>query len=219
MRIWCISDTHCQHGGLVVPDCDAIIHAGDEANSRDVTSNLVESCRFFEWYSSLAPKKYFIPGNHSVAMQAGLVPMHVWLDVMALVHNDYFMTNKLLVFGSPYTPAWGESWAYMRKRHRMSDVWDTVPLDTDILVTHGPPKGVLDITHDRDTKALIQVGCSSLRKKVAEIKPRYHIFGHIHDEKGISNAGVFERDGTKFVNCSVCDNRGNLINNGVLIDV
>jgi Icc-related predicted phosphoesterase len=196
-----------------------IIHAGDEANSRTEMENVLESWKFFDWYASLPGEKYFVPGNHSIAFERGMVPPFVRQGINILSHTGDFRDDGLKLFGSPYTPAWGNSWAYMIKRHKLSDVWASLPEELDILITHGPPKGVLDITRDRDTNALIQVGCASLRKRVAQIKPKIHIFGHIHDEKGVSNAGVFERDGTKFVNCSVCDNRGNLINNGVVIDV
>lgn len=203
-----------------MPECDLIIHAGDEASSRDPLANMIECVRFFEWYGAIQVNKTFTPGNHSIAFRDGAINEQAWPNIEILQHEGgIILDSGLKLFGSPYTPAWGNSWAYMIKRHKLSDVWATVPADVDILITHGPPKGVLDITRDRDTNALIQVGCAALRKRVAQIKPKVHIFGHIHDEKGVSNAGVFERDGTKFVNCSVCDNRGNLINNGVVIDV
>ena len=66
---------------------------------------------------------------------------------------------------------------------------------------------------------MISVGCAALRRHVDErIKPKIHAFGHIHDEKGIDNHGVFQRGGARFVNCSVCDNRGRLINNGIEVE-
>jgi Icc-related predicted phosphoesterase len=106
----------------------------------------------------------------------------------------------------------------MRKRHKMHDVWQSLPTYVDILVTHGPPKGILDLTHDHDTGSLIQVGCTSLRKAVDRIKPKIHAFGHIHDEEGVSNFGIYDNGVTKFINCSVCDRRGKFKNSGLVLE-
>lgn len=215
VKIWCISDTHCQHRGLSVPESiDVVIHAGDEATSRNLTQNMIECIDFMDWWENLPiPVKCFSPGNHSLAIQAGYsVPEFTYT-------HESVDVNGTKAFMSPYTPAWGNSWAYMRKRGRMSEVWDSVPEGIDILVTHGPPKGILDITRDRDSGALIQVGCSALRKRVEAIKPKLHVFGHIHDERGVSNYGKYERDGTVYVNCAVCEQRGGLRHNGIIIDL
>ena len=215
MRIWAISDTHCQHRHLEVPkDIDAVIHAGDEANSRDVVNNYSECLDFSEWWASLPIQlKYFVPGNHSIAISNGLC-----LPENTLAHNETYV-GSIKAFMSPYTPAWGDGWAFMVKRNRLGAAWDYIPKDTQILVTHGPPKGVLDITRDRMHGHLIQVGCSALRKKVTEIKPKLHVFGHIHDERGVSNYGIFERNGTKFVNAAVCDIKGTFKHNGHVIEI
>lgn len=58
-------------------------------------------------------------------------------------------------------------------------LWDSIPADTDILVTHGPPFGVLDRTIQN-----CNAGCHYLLQKVMEIKPKYHLFGHIHEAYG-----------------------------------
>lgn len=214
MKIWFISDTHCQHAGLDVPSVDAVFHCGDEAISRGWAANSIEAANFSKWWNNLPIQaKVFVPGNHSIAVERGM------LRIAGQLVDDYTTVGGLSVYGAPWTPAWGQSWAYMRKRHRMDAVWAGVHPGMDILLTHGPPKGILDRTRDRDTRAMISVGCNSLRKHVEVWQPKIHAFGHIHDEKGINNYGVYHRGGTVFVNCSVCDNRGNLVNNGIVLEV
>ena len=118
-----------------------------------------------------------------------------------------------------YTPRFHD-WAYMKNRGHLDLVWQSVPDDVDIPITHGPPKGVLDITHDIESKALVQVGCTSLRRHGEErIKPKIHAFGHLHDEKGISNYGMFTRGGTQYINCSCCNLAAKLKNNGFVIEL
>lgn len=213
MRIWCISDTHSQHEKLTVPDVDMVICAGDEANPSHPVENLIEAHRFLQWWSKISVPKIFVPGNHSTAVQHGLI------DYPGMAIDETVEYGGLKIYCSPYTPAWGNSWAFMIKRNRMQSVWDLIPEDTDILVTHGPPKGVLDITRDRDSGHFIRVGCGALRKRVEAIKPKLHIFGHIHDEKDVSNHGVYERHGIKYVNCSVCDIKGVWKHEGIIVDV
>ena len=90
----------------------------------------------------------------------------------------------------------------------------------DILITHGPPKGILDVTADMDAGEPVHVGFRSLRRHVRErIKPKLHAFGHIHDEKHFNNYGTIIRDGTQFINCSCCDLAGRFKNNGLVVTV
>lgn len=213
MKIWCISDTHGQHEKLSVPDVDLVICAGDEANPSHPIANLVDAWGFFHWWSAISIPKIFTPGNHSTAVSHGLI------TYPGMTIDETVEAGGHRIYCSPYTPAWGNSWAFMMKRSRIGLAWDAIPESTDILVTHGPPKGVLDITRDRDNGHLIQVGCAALRKRVEAIRPKLHIFGHIHDEKGVSNHGIYERGGIKYVNCSVCDIKGAWKHEGIIVDI
>ena len=80
----------------------------------------------------------------------------------------------------------------------LAEKWKLIPHDTDILITHGPPHGILD---EVPRKYWIEnTGCEELRKKVEEIRPKAHIFGHIH-----CGYGQTEKFGVKFINASNCD--------------
>lgn len=219
MNIWFISDTHNRHLELVVPKAEMVIHCGDESMQQNAALNELEARRFFDWFSSLdIPHKIYVPGNHSTAVERGLVRASDYPGVHFLIHES-LTCGGLRLFGSPYTPRFHD-WAYMMKRGRLDAAWQAIPEETDILITHGPPQGILDLARDSATKALIQVGCSALRRHVEDrVQPRIHAFGHLHDERGISNYGRFTRDATEFINCACCNLSGELKHHGFVIEI
>lgn len=220
MKIWLISDTHTQHAELQVPgDVDMVVHCGDEANSHKSKPNLIESRDFFNWFHALdIPHKVFIPGNHSVAIEHKLLTPDEYPEIRFLIHQQIEIEN-LKIFGSPYTP-WFFNWAYNVARPDLEAIWATIPNEIDLLITHGPPKGILDVTRDWKTKQPIHIGSKSLTDHVlTRIKPSVHAFGHLHDEAGIRNFGEKLEDGVRFINCSCCNLSGQLVNHGAVIEL
>ena len=219
MKVWFISDTHNLHDELQVPEVDLVVHCGDESTHGNALKNEPEARKFFAWYVALdIPTKVFVPGNHSTAIEQALVRAADFPEVAFLIH-DQMEWNGLKIFGSPYTPRFHD-WAYMKKRTQLDALWQSIPEDVDILVTHGPPKGVLDVTRDIESKHLVQVGCAALRRHVDyRIQPKIHAFGHLHDEKGVSNYGMYTRGLTQFINCSCCNLAGKLENNGFVVQI
>lgn len=201
MKIWTISDTHMYHQKLEIPKVDMVIHAGDATNALNPHMNNVEYHKFLQWFSAL-PIKYKVLnfGNHDTCIEHGMMNFQNY-DIIPLLHQAVEIEG-IKIFCSPYTPRFGD-WAFMHKRNQMQTIWATLPDEIDILVTHGPPKGFLDLTRDFQTNTLVQVGCKSLLNAVNKIKPKLHIFGHIHDEKNIYNFGTLHREKTTFVNCSM----------------
>lgn len=218
MKIWFISDTHNKHEDLKPPKVDLVIHCGDESESGNASMNEPESRRFLEWYSALdIPTKIFVPGNHSTAIEQGLIRKEDYPKITFLIHAQTEW-NEFKIFGSPYTPRFFD-WAYMKERKDLDVVWQSIPDDIDILITHGPPKGILDVTRDMDSGEPVHVGSKSLCRHVLErIKPTIHAFGHIHDEKAFINYGSVTRAETHFINCSCCDLAGRLKHNGFVIE-
>lgn len=222
MKAWFFSDTHGMHAQLSVPSVDIAIFCGDEANSRDVAINANESRDFFEWYYGLKIKfKLFVPGNHSKAFERGMIIVPP--SVVSLVDQCAATNKGHIIYGSPYTPSFGQSWAYMRSRAKMHDVWRAIPDDTTILVTHGPPAGVLDLARDAvGENRTVQVGCRSLWKRVCKLKPKIHAFGHIHEDGDYLNAGTRTVAGmnTLFINCAVAGHgKSSVVNHGVVVDI
>jgi hypothetical protein len=86
--------------------------------------------------------------------------------------------------------------------------YDQIPTDTDVLITHTPPKGILDT--DR--------GCPAIRKKVGELKPKLHVFGHIHSGYG-NTRGTDEYAQTIFVNASIAGEDHRLAHEPIVVDI
>ncbi|KAK1760652.1 putative rhamnogalacturonate lyase C [Echria macrotheca] len=93
------------------------------------------------------------------------------------------------VFGSPYSPGSG-LWAFgyddtddaddKRSEPAASKIWNSIPSDIDILVTHTPPRTYCD-TCPRTGQPL---GCEHLRQTITRVRPRLHVCGHIHHGRG-----------------------------------
>jgi predicted phosphohydrolase len=195
MRIVCVSDTHGRHRDLTVPDGDLLVHAGDVTRRGELDT----VADFDLWLGELPhPHKVVICGNHDFAFQEqpdaarGLITNAVYLE------DSGATVGGLAVYGSPWQP-WFFDWAFNLERGpALAAVWAKIPDRTDVLITHGPPAGILDRT-DRGEL----VGCRDLFDRVMEVRPRLHVFGHIHEA-----AGRLDIDGTTFVNASCFDGHG-----------
>lgn len=223
MKVWCISDTHGKEKELNIPsDIDLIIHAGDLGTFRDPVMNYHAVMNCLDWLQGLAIKyKVIIMGNHDTSVEKGLITKGDMASKGIICLEQSSTTiNGIKIFGSPYTPSFSQGWAYNVPRHKLKGYWDKIPKDTDIVVTHGPAKGILDLTVDNNNN-YTQCGCKSLRNKLFEVKPRYHIFGHIHTEPDCFNAGIQKITGidTQFVNVSVLDIAYNKCNNGIILEI
>ncbi len=192
MKIIAISDTHGQHGKVVLPEGDAIIHAGD-VSVRGTESQIVD---FINWFSGLNYRyKIFIAGNHDFFFEResqekikSLIPENV-----IYLNDSGIELEGIKIWGSPIQP-WFQDWAFNRQRGiDIRKHWDMIPGDTDILITHGPAKGILDrLVYGEE------VGCVDLLDAVNRINPAFHVFGHIHEGYGEHQEGK-----TKFINAAV----------------
>ena len=223
--IWHISDTHGFHELLKVPEgIDIVICSGDASNARDPYNNEPEIRKFMDWFSALPIKhKVYIAGNHDTAIERKLVTK---ADFEALgiiyIENEYIDVEGVMIFGSPHTPQFGQ-WAFMKSRHKLSTFWDkAITKPADIFVVHGPPKGMLDKSYDRNGN-MEACGDKALMRKVLEFKPKLMLSGHIHNTDDIINAGtrtIYGLD-TIFSNGSVVTDRkfGKVTSNGNIFEL
>lgn len=192
IKIWHISDTHGYHDLLEVPEgIDMVIYSGDCANYRDVVRNLNEVWNFIEWYSSLdIPTKVFVGGNHDTSIEERMVlPGDFSTYGITYIENETIELNGLKIFGSPYSPTFN-NWSWNKSREKLERIWrNIIEEDTDIVITHGPPKGILDLSIDRRGR-LENCGDKALLNRVKEVNPKLHLFGHIHNYRDIINAGT-----------------------------
>jgi Icc-related predicted phosphoesterase len=222
MKIWAISDTHGMHRRAIVPEnIDCVIHSGDSTNYKDLLRNEVEFRDFLDWYSKIDVRhKILIAGNHDAwATKLYLKEMVEEADIVYLEHESHNVEG-ISIFGSPYTPNFRD-WYFMKDRGKLDRWWQEIPENTDILVTHGPPQGILDLSRDRFNN-LEYRGDKSLLRHVNRVKPKYHIFGHLHDFEDCLNYGIRKIDDITFMNVSsVEDGRFDkgLIHNGIVFEI
>jgi Icc-related predicted phosphoesterase len=212
MKIWIISDTHTRHEELTVPEVDMVIHCGDSTCSRQAKDNLREQVPFLQWLEGLnIEHKVMIGGNHDTSLALGLVdPTNYGINYL---QNRLGNVGGIDIYGSPLTPTYG-NWEFMYPRHK--NPWTNVP-ECDIMVTHGPGMGVLDLTRDRNGEFQM-CGCKQLLKAIERVQPKYHCFGHIHNERGIINYGILDR-GIKYINAACINHHSQEIMPGHIINV
>jgi Icc-related predicted phosphoesterase len=208
MKIWHISDTHMNHGQLVVPEgVDIVIHSGDASNYRDPYRNEPEMRAFIDWFACIPiPTKVFVPGNHDTSVEKGLVSRElIESRGINLLLTEGREISGLRFWGSPFTPKYGD-WSYMKDRGTINRVWDTIPEGVDVVITHGPPFSVLDATIRRDNEYDL-CGDSALFKAVKRVDPKLMCFGHVHSFRDVRNSGTRTVHGmrTVFSNASCVD--------------
>lgn len=210
MRIWHFSDTHGLHKQLPVPECEMAIFSGDEANYRDPNKNRPEFFDFIDWYGKLPiPYKIFVPGNHSSWVERNEKEARTICAARGILflHNEGANVDGINIWGNALTPTFND-WCFMRDRGTIGKQWSKIPDSTEILVTHGPPKGVLDLSENR-AYDVEQVGDSALMSRIFYLgNLKAHLFGHVHNHRSCFNQGVFFNGKVHFSNAScVTDDR------------
>lgn len=208
MKFVAISDTHCRHRSLRLPKGDVLLHAGDIS----YYSRREEVVDFLDWFQKQPyVHKVFIAGNHDffferekASVLKKLIP-----DGVHYLKDEAVNINGIKIWGSPYTP-WYYRWAFNKRRGEpLAKHWSNIPADTDILLTHGPVYGVLDIVINEQ-----HTGDRDLLKRVLEVKPKVHVCGHIHE-----SYGTVKRHGVKFLNACVLNEAYELTNKPLLFEL
>ena len=209
MRITFISDTHTKHNQVTssLPGGDVLIHAGD-ISSMGYRNEIQD---FIKWFSGLENYKHkiFIAGNHDWGFQTEPKATEHLLELnpgCEYLQDNLFLIgdetddyeDMVKVWGSPWQPEF-YNWAFNLPRQgwELGVHWNQIPEDTEILITHGPPFGHLDTVKSNPT---FNTGCELLRERVDVVRPKIHVFGHIHTGYG------YKFDGnTHFFNAAVLD--------------
>lgn len=197
MKVVCISDTHGMHSRLEMPPGDLLVHAGDfswQGRPREVMG-------FLEWFEA-QPYRYkaFIAGNHEVTFEKYPETVREWVrpflsDRLCYLQDSGVTFEGTSIYGSPWQP-WFCDWAFnLRTAAELHVKWSRIPDGTDVLITHGPPHMYGDWV-DRDEN----VGCRELLRKVLQVKPQLHVYGHIHE-----GYGMYSLPHTVLVNASSTD--------------
>jgi Icc-related predicted phosphoesterase len=204
IKLTFISDTHNKHSLITEDDLkggDILIHSGDISSM----GYEHEIRRFLKWFSGLNQFKHkiFIAGNHDWMFERNsLLAKEILKEYPNIIYlQDSSVTiDGIKIYCSPWQPTFYD-WAFNLPRNgeKLKWVWDMIPEDTDILVTHGPPYGYGDTVHNRLNENL---GCYLLKQRVEQVKPIIHCFGHIHTGTKIS-----KNEHTTFINAAVLDEK------------
>lgn len=193
-RLVCLADTHNRQGDFEVPEGDVLLHAGD-LTGRGTPREIAAANA---WLGTLPhPQKVIIAGNHDFLFERQNALARSLITHATYLEDSMTEAAGLAIWGSPWQP-WFHDWAFNLPRgEALAAKWAMVPEGIDVLVTHGPPMGILDRTAGGE-----HVGCEELRDRLARMSapPKVHVFGHIHEARGIHPG-----EKTTFINASICD--------------
>jgi Icc-related predicted phosphoesterase len=243
MRITHISDTHNKHKQLdgKLPGGVLLIHSGDISS----LGRKHEVEQFIKWFGKQDyTHKVFIAGNHDMTFDREILLRNKlahfegkteydtecaegkpeWLVEILdnLPDNVYYLENNSIkleginIWGSPYSPSFGYGWGFNKDRgHDINEVWSTIPMDTDIVITHSPIYGY----NDRAQNTNQNVGCTDLYHRLQEVKPHLHFAGHIHEGHGYGTIPYKDEWGDIYTfNGSTCNLRYEAINQPITFD-
>lgn len=208
MEITFISDTHNIHNELNedLVGGPLLIHCGD-VSGRGSKREIDE---FIDWFSSLPyTHKIFIAGNHDFLFERENIKESIRLPKgVHYLHDSHIIIEGIKIYGTPWQP-WFYDWAFNLPRNgtELKEKFDLIPKDTDILISHTPPSGILDLV----TRGY-NVGCEALKNRILEINPKINCFGHIHEAYGHEFI-----NGTHYINASSLDQRYRYSNKPIIL--
>lgn len=234
IRLAFISDTHCQHRNVAVPSCDVLVHCGDATGIGEIDRlrDFNAWCRQLK-RAGVCREVVFVAGNYDLTLDVTHPKVEPRrhaaaresLQDLVYLQDEAATVCGVKFYGSPWTPRffdWGFQLGYEAARHH----W-LIP-QCDVLVTHGPPFGMLDLCDDGR-----RVGCRALTETLTDINtlaraakkagdapcrvpPSIHAFGHIHHSYGV--VGCL-RTGTRYVNASTCTEAYKPTNRPIVVDL
>ena len=223
LKVVVISDTHGGHDQITVPDADVLVHCGDFCKY----GHMSEVKKFAKWLGTLPHRhKVVIAGNHDKAVEERPAEARQVFEKngVTLLLNEEVVIDGVKFWGSPFTPTFGR-WHFMLNRGPMlKQVWDQVPDDVDVLLTHGPAYGHGDLCPPYTTPQRKVAGCLDLLLRIRELyhgsngkHPKVHVYGHIHDGYGATQSD--ELPAMVFVNASTCTERYKPTNPPIIFEV
>lgn len=205
MIVACISDTHGRQGWMI-PECDVFIHAGDitAGGSRTETKKFAKAIQEFLDRGTVK-HVILVPGNHDRCFEKQEEETRSFFPdprIHILINEGVEIEEKAF-WGSPYTPPFFD-WFFMAEEGELRGMYRYIPQELDVLITHGPPRSILDPGHDGS-----RVGSLALLEAVSLKHPSHHIFGHLHAAGGQEVTDCRTRR-TTFHNVAAVDEAYNL---------
>lgn len=222
LRVVHVSDTHMSHHQLKMPDGDILVHTGDLSG----VTNMNELFSFNNWLKGMEGKYreiFFVPGNHDGQFEQLSFCQNILTECKVLFDQQVEF-DGYKIYGSPWTLTFFDWW-FMKDKDKIQEVWDKIPDDTNILLTHQPPYLCLDRAYEyiknkrnqEDTKRILNVGCKALRETCMNRlkKLQLNCFGHLHMDGG----KTVENNGIVFSNGAVLNDYYYMTNGPNVIDI
>ena len=232
MKLCIISDTHTKHKMLQhlggIPECDILVHCGDFT----WVGKYWEVRNFMRWFlEQPARHKVLICGNHEETFDhnhKNYNPTCRAIVTQCAYENFHYLENSsvtiegLKFYGTPWTPFFYD-WAFNGitdanlpfhpRGVSLTEIYNKIPEDVQILISHGPPYDILDMSERGDERT----GSVEMRKLTSEklVQLRLFLCGHIHEARGemVADGNV------QFVNASTLDRSYSVVRPPILIDL
>ncbi len=211
LRIAAVSDTHGRQA-WTVPPCDVFVHAGDITGRGSLQEAAVFATKLRERMDSPDGPQHaiIVPGNHDECFELFTEPtLALFGPRVHVLLNDSLTLDGICFFGSPWTPPFMQ-WHFMANEQRLAALYEAMPSTVDVLVTHGPPYGVLDPGWQA-----AHVGSTALASAVSGRTVQHHVFGHLHAAGG----RMVQQGHTTFYNVAACNDAYQLVNQPRIFDV
>lgn len=193
MKLVILSDTHGLHDRVKVPPGDVLIHCGDFTK----IGHPVEIIKFNAWLSELPhARKLIVAGNHDTLLEKEHSLAKGWLTDCTYLQDEEVVIDGIKFYGTPWQPEF-RSWAFNLPRdgEEIESKWANIPDDVEVLITHCPPYGILDMNREGEL-----IGCKRLYERLKDLKKlKHHAFGHIHE-----GYGIYPDPEGIFINASIC---------------
>jgi len=208
-KLVCLSDTHLKQYYVDLPDGDILIHAGDFTFRGTIPERIVT----IDWLNYVANRyKHVIcvMGNHDINMSLSWFNDQKKKENIHLLQDTGIELEGIYFYGSPYTVRFGD-WGFGEPDEKLVKRFEHIPKKTQVLITHGPAKTILDVNRDGES-----CGSKALYNKIKRLPNlKYHIFGHIHEDGGKQE--VIEN--VKFCNVSILDEYYQIKNFPIVLEV
>jgi hypothetical protein len=221
MNILCMSDTHGKHHDIPkewLVEADMVIHCGD-FTANNSSDSFID---FIVWFHNLNyASKILIAGNHDFILdyhynsEKDVDVSKALVKSLSISYLHDSNAEETKIYGSPWVRRLPR-WAFHLPDDAAKEQWDTLPFGLDILITHGPAYGMNDLLHPKFLRPGEDQhsGDKELAERILQIKPKYHLHGHIHEAYG-----VHYNEGTTHINCSLLDENYQLKNKPILIEI
>ncbi len=224
MKICFTSDTHNLHRKIDIPPCDILIHCGDFTNFGK-ESELTE---FNSWVRGLKllkriKKCFVVPGNHDITLEKEAYTKdyiksfsYVYLnavqclpDIDGIWSSTHQEIDGINFVGFSYVLPCGVGWSFQQNEMEIYDRLQKLPKKPiDVFVSHSPPFGILDENYYN-----MRCGSQSILGFIRRRQPRYHFFGHLHE-----NAGVVRHEGATIC-CNVASGNPTKMKEPIILEI